>query len=124
MTVAATQCTQPGCGGTIDGGYCSVCGMAAAPASAPASAIPAAPASCTQPGCGGTIDGGYCTVCGMAAASAPVPGHHGRPGPGLVPGLGGDGRQRGHPWHARQHRPVVPGEPGGGPGGDPAGPRP
>jgi serine/threonine-protein kinase PknG len=32
MTVAATQCTQPGCGGTIDGGYCSVCGMAAAPA--------------------------------------------------------------------------------------------
>ena len=73
MTVAATQCTQPGCGGTIDGGYCSACGMAAAPASAPASAIPAAPASCTQPGCGGTIDGGYCTVCGMAAASAPVP---------------------------------------------------
>jgi serine/threonine-protein kinase PknG len=73
MTVAATQCTQPGCGGTIDGGYCSVCGMAAAPASAPVSAIPAAPASCTQPGCGGTIDGGYCTVCGMAAASAPVP---------------------------------------------------
>ena len=73
MTVAATQCTQPGCGGTIDGGYCTVCGMAAAPASAPAFAIPAAPASCTQPGCGGTIDGGYCTVCGMAAASAPVP---------------------------------------------------
>ena len=73
MTVAATQCTQPGCGGTIDGGYCSVCGMAAAPASASASAIPAAPASCTQPGCGGTVDAGYCTACGMAAASAPVP---------------------------------------------------
>ena len=35
MTVAATQCTQPGCGGTIDGGYCTVCGMAAASAPVP-----------------------------------------------------------------------------------------
>jgi serine/threonine-protein kinase PknG len=73
MTTTATQCTQPGCNGTIDGGYCTVCGMAAAPAPAPATAAPAAPAACTQPGCSGTIDGGYCTVCGMAAAVAPVP---------------------------------------------------
>jgi len=35
MTVAATQCTQPGCGGTVDGGYCTVCGMAAASAPGP-----------------------------------------------------------------------------------------
>ena len=35
MTVAATQCTQPGCGGTVDDGYCSVCGMAAASAPVP-----------------------------------------------------------------------------------------
>ena len=32
MTTTAATCTQPGCGGTIDGGYCTVCGMAAAPA--------------------------------------------------------------------------------------------
>ena len=35
MTTPATQCTQPGCSGTIDGGYCSVCGMAGAPAPVP-----------------------------------------------------------------------------------------
>ena len=38
MTRAATTCTQPGCGGTIDGGYCTVCGMAAAPAPVPSAA--------------------------------------------------------------------------------------
>jgi serine/threonine-protein kinase PknG len=86
MTTTATHCTQPGCTGTIDGGYCDVCGMAApapaaaatasvvaAAAPAAASAAPAGPAACTQPGCTGTIDGGYCDVCGMAAAPAPVP---------------------------------------------------
>ncbi|HET9894295.1 MAG TPA: tetratricopeptide repeat protein [Streptosporangiaceae bacterium] len=30
MTTPA-RCTQPGCGGTIDAGYCNVCGVAAAP---------------------------------------------------------------------------------------------
>jgi serine/threonine-protein kinase PknG len=37
MTTTTGTCTQPGCGGTIDGGYCTVCGMAAAPAPAAAS---------------------------------------------------------------------------------------
>ena len=73
MTETATQCAQPGCSGTIDGGYCTFCGMAAAPAPIPASTIHAAPATCIQPGCGGTIEDGYCTICGMATASAPVP---------------------------------------------------
>ena len=69
MTTTTTQCTQPGCGGTIEDGYCTVCGMAAAPAPVPASAVPAsavpasaapaAPATCTQPGCGGTVEDGY-----------------------------------------------------------------
>src|ERR1017187_9590243 len=36
MTTTAATCTQPGCGGTIDGGYCTVCGMAAAPVPVPA----------------------------------------------------------------------------------------
>ena len=35
MTTTAATCTQPGCGGSIDGGYCTVCGMAAAPVPAP-----------------------------------------------------------------------------------------
>jgi len=49
MTAATATCTQPGCGGTIEDGYCDVCGLAAAPAaqvSAPAaSSAPAAQAS-------------------------------------------------------------------------------
>jgi serine/threonine-protein kinase PknG len=50
--------TCTGCGGTIEDGYCTVCGLAAAVLS-----------TCT--GCGGTIEDGYCTVCGLAVASAP-----------------------------------------------------
>ena len=38
MTTTTTQCTQPGCGGTIEDGYCAVCGMAAAPAPVPVTA--------------------------------------------------------------------------------------
>jgi len=69
VTITAAQCTRPGCGGTIDGGYCTVCGLAETPAPVPSSVSLAGPATCTRPGCGGTIDGGYCTVCGLAAAS-------------------------------------------------------
>src|SRR5580692_11536198 len=36
MTAAA--CAQPGCGGTIEDGYCTVCGIAPAPAGAPSGA--------------------------------------------------------------------------------------
>ncbi len=36
MTAAA--CAQPGCGGTIEDGYCTVCGLAPTPASAPSAA--------------------------------------------------------------------------------------
>ena len=36
MTAAA--CAQPGCGGTIEDGYCTVCGIAPAPTPTPASA--------------------------------------------------------------------------------------
>jgi serine/threonine-protein kinase PknG len=42
MTAAA--CTQPGCGGTIQDGYCDVCGLAPAPvAAAPASGVASGP---------------------------------------------------------------------------------
>ncbi|WP_242619484.1 serine/threonine protein kinase, partial [Actinomadura fibrosa] len=65
-----SQCTAPGCGGTIDGGYCVVCGMAATPSSAPVPQGTSAPNACTQPGCGGTIDGGYCNVCGSPPSAS------------------------------------------------------
>ncbi len=86
MTGTTTRCARPGCSGVIDGGYCTVCGLApdpapaastapapAASAASAAPATPAAPASCTRPGCSGTVEDGYCSVCGLAAAPAPVP---------------------------------------------------
>ena len=50
MTVSAAACTRPGCAGTIDGGYCTVCGLAP-PAAGPAAAGPAA-AGPARPGPG------------------------------------------------------------------------
>jgi serine/threonine-protein kinase PknG len=49
--MTATRCTQPGCGGTIEDGFCAVCGLAPDPApsgassAVPASAVPAAGAA-------------------------------------------------------------------------------
>ncbi|MEV5751170.1 tetratricopeptide repeat protein [Actinoallomurus sp. NPDC052308] len=89
------RCTQPGCTGTVQDGYCDVCGMAATPAPAaavppPAAAVPppaAAPDDrCARPGCGGTIVDGYCDLCGLApaagsgAAQAPAGGSAAAPG--------------------------------------------
>ncbi|MFG1999408.1 tetratricopeptide repeat protein [Spirillospora sp. NPDC048911] len=82
----ADKCAQPGCTGTMQDGYCDVCGSPPVAASAPAplaAAAPpmAAPGRCNQPGCTGTLQDGYCDVCGMppssgtpasAPASAPV----------------------------------------------------
>ncbi|MHA6618065.1 serine/threonine-protein kinase [Pseudonocardia sp. DLS-67] len=69
-------CGRPGCDGTIDGGYCDTCGLAATPAAQPsAQPTPAAasgPQACERPGCDGTIDGGYCDTCGLATASEPA----------------------------------------------------
>ena len=56
-------CTRPLCGGAIEDGYCTVCGLADAPA----------PVMSGCASCGGTIEDGYCTVCGLADAPAPVP---------------------------------------------------
>jgi len=39
MSTAMTRCTQPGCDGTIDGGFCDVCGLAPAPALAGAGPV-------------------------------------------------------------------------------------
>jgi serine/threonine-protein kinase PknG len=100
MMSGGGKCLRPGCGGTIEDGYCDTCGLApvaaAAGGGAPAGPAPARPASvsvgsaaaagngsrCRRPGCGGTIEDGYCDTCGMAA----VPG-------GTVAG-GGTGSNR------------------------------
>ncbi|MGH3189976.1 MAG: serine/threonine protein kinase [Streptosporangiaceae bacterium] len=55
MSTATVGCAQPGCGGTIQDGYCNTCGMAPAPAvagpPAPAVAGPVpAPAASTSSG--------------------------------------------------------------------------
>ena len=85
------RCTQPGCGGTIQDGYCNVCGMPAArsaqfppPGRSPAPLEPTpvpggAPSMtvtgpCQMPGCHGHIVDGYCDMCGAPAGStAPAP---------------------------------------------------
>ena len=50
MTAAA--CTQPGCGGMIEDGYCNVCGIAPAPASAPSAPSAMSPSSSSSGGQG------------------------------------------------------------------------
>src|SRR5690242_5627473 len=51
MTSTVIKCTRPGCGGTIDGGYCDTCGLAPDPAqpAAPAGSAPS-PATFSGPG--------------------------------------------------------------------------
>jgi serine/threonine-protein kinase PknG len=66
-----TQCTQPGCTGTIVDGYCDVCGS---PGPVRTTVTPGTSSvRCTQPGCTGTIVDGYCDVCGSPAAPADEP---------------------------------------------------
>ncbi|WP_420535446.1 tetratricopeptide repeat protein [Actinomadura viridis] len=73
------SCAQPGCTGTIEDGYCDVCGMPPAQAETPGRAPSPAPertardagppGRCGQSGCAGTIVDGYCDVCGMPPSS-------------------------------------------------------
>jgi serine/threonine-protein kinase PknG len=55
MTSTVIKCTGPGCGGTIDGGYCHNCGPAPDLAQPTASA---APAPSSGPGSTGTTGAG------------------------------------------------------------------
>src|SRR5215469_15944153 len=52
MTTVAAACTQPGCGGTIEDGYCDVCGLAPAPAPAAAPATGASRSAGSGTGAG------------------------------------------------------------------------
>ncbi|MEU5878257.1 tetratricopeptide repeat protein [Spirillospora sp. NPDC047279] len=73
------RCTAPGCSGTVEDGYCVICGMPPQSASAaptPPASTPAAPSgTCAQAGCSGTVQDGYCDVCGMPpSAGTPAAG--------------------------------------------------
>ncbi|WP_330255408.1 serine/threonine-protein kinase PknG [Nocardia sp. NBC_00565] len=67
-------CNELACGGTIEDGYCVVCGTAPAEATTASAETPVAQQnshegqSCAEPGCGGTIVDGYCDACGTAPA--------------------------------------------------------
>ncbi|WP_433527176.1 tetratricopeptide repeat protein [Nocardia pseudovaccinii] len=69
-------CNEPGCGGTIEDGYCAVCGTAPAEATTVSAEIPiphevsSEALACAEPGCTGTIAGGYCDACGTAPAES------------------------------------------------------
>jgi serine/threonine-protein kinase PknG len=70
--MTATACTQPGCGGAIEDGYCAICGMA--PSSAvPSGAVPAAHAVAGSSGAGGAAQGGV-SAGGRPGAPALPPG--------------------------------------------------
>ncbi|MEU4412382.1 serine/threonine-protein kinase [Nocardia salmonicida] len=94
-------CSEPGCGGTIEDGYCALCGTApvaspppvrqpgpvvngrsgrttAQPRSgnrqAPPPPVPV-PGACGETDCDGTIVDGYCDTCGTAPAAVTGPLH-------------------------------------------------
>src|SRR5215831_6700360 len=62
MTATATTCTRPDCGGTIEGGYCNTCGLAAVPA-------PSAPDTASVAGRPPAVP----AQSGGASAPAPAP---------------------------------------------------
>ncbi len=73
--MTAVACTQPGCGGTIEDGYCDVCGLAAAPVPAALSvaggSAPPAAAGSAPPASGGVRYGdsgsGYASGSGYGS---------------------------------------------------------
>jgi len=108
MTTTATTCARPGCGGTIEGGYCDACGLAAAPASAApdTASIPGRPPAPAGGGAGSAPSGG--------AGSAPSGSGAGSGGTGSRRMRGGSSRaSRGHLGAGLVEIPPVP-------AGDPA----
>jgi serine/threonine-protein kinase PknG len=81
MTAPATSCARPGCGGAIEDGYCTICGLA--PAVSPAAAHGSGPAPAPAFGAAGS---GRSTP----AASGPAVSGAGTPGSG-APGSGASG---------------------------------
>jgi serine/threonine-protein kinase PknG len=70
MTVSAAACTRPGCTGTIDSGYCTVCGLAPPAVAAVVPAQAPAPAGSGPTGSGPAGSG----PAGSGPAGSPVSG--------------------------------------------------
>ncbi|MGI5166314.1 tetratricopeptide repeat protein [Spirillospora sp. CA-253888] len=87
-----TRCTQPGCSGAVQDGFCDRCGMAPLPAPPPAgTGSGATPSAGTGPSGGGTASGaetGGASGTGTSGASGAVPGSASgaAPGSGALPG--------------------------------------
>jgi serine/threonine-protein kinase PknG len=74
MTTATAICTQPGCGGTVEDGYCMTCGLAAAPPQASGSAAPGSAGSGSagsgSGGTGSSVTAGSAGSAGSASRSS------------------------------------------------------
>jgi serine/threonine-protein kinase PknG len=78
------KCARPGCGGTIDGGYCGTCGLAPGPAAAAASVPSASTGGSTgSHGAGGGSTGGGSTGS-RRTRSGSIRSSRGQLGAGLV----------------------------------------
>jgi serine/threonine-protein kinase PknG len=90
MTTAMIRCTQPGCGGTIQDGYCDTCGLAAPAASSGASGLSGSVGSGSASS--GSASSGSASS-GSASSAASVP--------GSSPGTRSRARSRGSSRSAR-----------------------
>jgi serine/threonine-protein kinase PknG len=107
MSDGTVRCTRPGCGGTIDGGYCDTCGLAPEPGPAAASAGPApsslsAGAGSTGSGSGSTGTGSGSTSTGSGSTGS------GRTGTGSRRTRPGSRPSRGHLGAGLVEIPPVP----------------
>jgi len=98
--MTAAGCTQPGCGGTIEDGYCDICGLAPAPAAVAATGFAPAQATTASGACGSASwSAGASTGTGTGSGSGPGPrtGAGSGSGPGSRTGAGsaGTGSRRG-----------------------------
>ena len=96
-TAAISTCTS--CGGTIEDGYCNVCGLAAAPAQAPATSAGSASAGSVSGGSvsggsvsGGSVSGGSGTAGSGTAGSRRTAGTRGTRGSRRTSGRSARGR--------------------------------
>jgi len=83
-SMAAAACTQRGCGGTIEDGYCTVCGLAPAPAPRPAAAgrssLPASAGPAFPAASAGSVASSVSMSAGSAASLSGSVGTGSRPG--------------------------------------------
>jgi serine/threonine-protein kinase PknG len=107
MSDAIVRCTRPGCGGTIDGGYCDTCGLAPEPGPAAASAGPG-PSSLSA-GAGSTGSGSTGTGSGSTGSGSTSTGTgSGRTGTGSRRTRPGSRPSRGHLGAGLVEIPPVP----------------